>query len=44
MVQDVDTQIKINRKAIEYEEQHGDAISNKMANQSYDKMSSRKCC
>jgi len=44
MIPDVETQMKINRQAIEYEEQHGDAFSNKMAKESYDKMSPRKCC
>jgi hypothetical protein len=43
MVPDVQTQMKINRQAIEYEEQRGDAFSNKMAKESYDKMSPRKC-
>ena len=44
MVPDVETQMKINRQAIEYEEQRGQAFSNKMAKESYDKMSHRKCC
>jgi hypothetical protein len=44
MIPDVETQMKINRQAIEYEEQRGDAFSNKMANESCDKMSPRKCC
>jgi hypothetical protein len=44
MIPDVETQMKINRQAIEYEEQHGDAFSNKMAKESYDKMSPRMCC
>ncbi|CAD6263896.1 unnamed protein product [Miscanthus lutarioriparius] len=39
MIPDVETQMKINRQAIEYEEQRGDAFSNKMAKESYDKMS-----
>ncbi|CAD6334361.1 unnamed protein product [Miscanthus lutarioriparius] len=38
MIPDVETQMKINRQAIEYEEQHGEAFSNKMAKESYDKM------
>jgi hypothetical protein len=44
MIPDVETQMKINRQAIEYEEQRGDAFSNKMAKESYDKMSPRMCC
>ncbi|CAD6266030.1 unnamed protein product [Miscanthus lutarioriparius] len=39
MIPNVETQMKINRQAIEYEEQRGDAFSNKMAKESYDKMS-----
>ncbi|CAD6233075.1 unnamed protein product [Miscanthus lutarioriparius] len=38
MIPDVETQMKINRRAIEYEEQRGEAFSNKMAKESYDKM------
>ena len=44
IIPDVETQMKINRQAIEYEEQRGDVFSNKMAMESYDKMSPRKCC
>ena len=44
MIPDVETQMKINRQAIEYEEQRGEAFSNKMAKESYDKMNPRKCC
>ena len=44
MILDVETQMKINRHAIEYEEQRRDAFSNKMAKENYDKMSPRKCC
>ncbi|CAD6339147.1 unnamed protein product [Miscanthus lutarioriparius] len=39
---DVETQMKINRRAIEYEEQRGEAFSNKMAKESYDKMNPRR--
>ncbi|CAD6272438.1 unnamed protein product [Miscanthus lutarioriparius] len=38
MIPDVETQMKINRQAIEYEEQREEAFSNKMAKESYDKM------
>ncbi|CAD6236042.1 unnamed protein product [Miscanthus lutarioriparius] len=41
MIPDVETQMKINRQAIEYEEQRGEAFSNKMAKESYDKMNPR---
>jgi hypothetical protein len=44
MIPDVETQMKINRQAIEYEEQREDVFSNKLAKESYDKMSPRKCC
>jgi len=44
IIPDVEAQMKINRQAIEYEEQCGDVFSNKMAMESYDKMSPRKCC
>ena len=44
MIPNVETQMKINRQAIEYEEQRGEAFSNKMAKESYDKMNPRKCC
>ena len=44
IIPDVEAQMKINRQAIEYEEQRGDVFSNKMAMESYDKMSPCKCC
>jgi len=44
IIPDVEAQMKINRQAIEYEEQRGDVFSNKMAKENCDKMSYRKCC
>jgi len=43
MIPDVEIQMKINRLAIEYEEQYEDAFLNKLAKEIYDKMNPRKC-
>jgi hypothetical protein len=44
MVEDKDTQYKIDAQSLDYESLRGDAFSNKMAKQNIKKMNPRKCC
>ncbi|KAK3132459.1 hypothetical protein QOZ80_6AG0522000 [Eleusine coracana subsp. coracana] len=43
MIEDGETRTRINRQAIEYEEQRGDAFSNKMAKESIQTMNPQIC-